>query len=91
MTVEIPNEVSTYVERCWFEWDSVMKVLNYITHKHSLDEHIEYYTKLVAEKNFILEQAKKEAIRNCLTGLDPNKMYKYDFDFDNSSIIYEEA
>jgi len=84
MTVTIPNEVTEYIQKLFYEWQGCLKLIEYLTAQGSNAEYLKYYTDLALSKNTELEIAKETTVN---TYVNIDEPFDYSFDFNNSAII----
>ena len=86
--VNIPEELSNYIQFLFIDCDSALKLLKFLTSQDTTKiEWINHYTNIYQEKSNKLEIAKSESVNQfCPIGL---KVYEYEFDFENHQIIYK--
>lgn len=85
--VRIPEQVSTYVEKLFFEYNASVNILRYLMSQDDVkDEYIQRYSKNVQEKYIELETAKREVTKEYAPA--EFSRYNYNFDFDDCTIIY---
>ena len=85
--VIIPVDVSTYVEKLFFEYNASLNIVRYLMSQDDVkDEYIQRYLKRTEEKHVELEIVKEEVTKEYAPAeLD---CYNYNFDFRNYTIIY---
>lgn len=88
--VKIPEKVSAYVEKLFFEYNASLSVVRYLMSQDDVkDEYIQRYLKQCEEKHIELELAKKEVTEEYAPiGFDK---YNYNFDFRDYTITYTGA
>ena len=85
--VIIPEQVSNYVERLFFEYQASLNILRYLMSQDGIkDEYLQRYLDVSEQKYTALEIAKSEASKKYVP--DVFCKYNYTFDFDNNTIIY---
>ena len=85
--VRIPVEVSTYVEKLFFEYNESLNILRYLMSQDDVkDEYIQRYSESSEEKYMELETAKREISKEYAPA--EFDRYNYNFDFDNYIITY---
>lgn len=86
--INLEKNVSSYVEKCWYEWNCYLEILKYISSTDSLTDHREYYTTLATDKYIELELTKNEVINEIQLSLN-STIISYEFDFRNYALIVE--
>lgn len=85
--VRIPEQVSTYVEKLFFEYNASVNILRYLMSQDDVkDEYIQRYSKNAQEKYIELETVKREVTKE-YAPVEFDE-YNYNFDFDDYTIIY---
>lgn len=86
IVVNIPSEVSTYVQKLFYEYNAYLNILSYISNECKSKEYFDDYMKDSIQKSVELEIAKS----NVSNQYKPEgNMIGYLFDFENETIIYE--
>lgn len=85
--VKINEQDCTLVQKSYFEYNSILHVLEYMVESNKFPkELINEYVEKAAQKNIELELLKNELINKYL----PNTQYShYSIQFDTNEIIYE--
>jgi len=85
--IKIDGNISTYIEKLFFEYKAVMNILRYLTSQDGVKrKYLDGYFKDAKNKYMELELAKKEVSDK----YRPQNMCieRYNFDFDNCEIVY---
>ena len=85
--VKIPEQVSAYVEKLFFEYNASLNILRYLMSQDDvIDRYIKDYSNSSGRKYTELEIAKETVSKKYA----PKEFvaYNYNFDFDNNTIIY---
>lgn len=85
--VIIPEQVSAYVERLFFEYNASLNILRYLMSQDDVkNEYIQRYSDS-SEKKYTELEIVKESISKEYAPVEFSR-YNYHFDFENNTIIY---
>ena len=84
--VNIPSEVSIYIQKLFYEYNTYLNILTHLVNECKSKDYFDEYMKDNIQKGVELEIAKS----NVSNQYKPEgNILNYSFDFDNETIIYE--